>query len=67
MCEMNRNPWLEPLRAWLKSAQNVRETVEVFGSNLLLESKKPVEWASNRGRSSSKRGQLVKDGARCRV
>ena len=51
--EQGRNSWLEPMREWLKDAQNIREIAEnndlftkksfakkIFGSNLMLSAKK---------------------------
>jgi hypothetical protein len=67
-----RANWLEPFQSWIIAAKNAGEIVvsgspqerkalaqNVFGSNLVLDCKKPVVLASNRGRPSSKTLRLV--------
>ena len=64
--------WLEPFQNWIKTARIAGKiaiapslqqkrvlALEVFGSNLFLDCKKPVVLASNRGRYSSNQIKLV--------
>ena len=64
--------WLEPFQKWILTAKNAGEIAvsgspqekkalaqKVFGSNLILDCKKPVVLALNRGRHSLKTVKLV--------